>query len=194
MPADHFAALRKSPLVTDSGVNELENAADVFHSVPPVPRDVEQEKAPAINAVPPVPPVPPTETRGGKWRARSDELEREWRMPRDWAEGVAAIEHMPMPDGANRDRWSQIVADAAAFATRWHEHAIQLGWHLTDAFGFDPDEPASHMGVVLHIRGAATLMMPDGSLIVRGGTQDVFRPGLVAPDAPLLWAKRRADK
>lgn len=129
----------------------------------------------------------PMDSARERWRARTAELQRNHHVAEEWARALAAVETMPMPDEASPERWAQIVADATAFVTRWHEHLS--GWSITDAFGLDPDGGPEHRGFVLRIRGDDVLILDDGEAVIRRphGERANFRPGSVPADTPPLW-------
>ncbi len=62
-------------------------------------------------------------------------------LPREWAEGLAALNAMTTPPDIPEARWSRIVDDAARFADRWGRQAVDLGWSLHDVFGCHPARP-----------------------------------------------------
>jgi hypothetical protein len=64
-------------------------------------------------------------------------------VPRDWAEGYAALCTMPRPAGFTPDRWQQIIDAAGVFLDRWGAKTAACGWSVCDVFGCDPTCPIS---------------------------------------------------
>ena len=132
------------------------------------------------------------------WRLEADSLIEKWSMPAAWAEGVAALKLMTIPEGAIDWRWAEIVSDAEAFATRHHEAATRTGWLLVDVFGFDPDDTGTSYALVVEIRGRRVAVLDDGTVCATGGgRRSWYRPGQGAAGTPLIWtinARRRAQQ
>ena len=73
-------------------------------------------------------------------------------VPREWAEGFAALCSMPPPDGFIPVRWRRVVDAAGVFIDRWAGTAIACGWSDLDVFGAHPTRPDARfdaMGLVL---------------------------------------------
>src|SRR5438874_3552914 len=73
-------------------------------------------------------------------------------VPRQWAEGYAALCSMPPPTGFSTERWHRIVDAAGGFLDRWAAEAIASGWSELDLFGCDPNRPESRfdcMGLLM---------------------------------------------
>ena len=61
-------------------------------------------------------------------------------IPRQWAEGYAALCSMGAPAGFYPERWQRIVDAAGTFLDHWAVRAIACGWSDLDVFGCDPDK------------------------------------------------------
>jgi hypothetical protein len=73
-------------------------------------------------------------------------------VPRQWAEGHAALCSMAPPPGFSSERWCRIVDATGTFLDRWAADAIACGWSDLDVFGCDaaaPDKRFDCMGLVL---------------------------------------------
>ncbi len=64
-------------------------------------------------------------------------------VPRQWAEGYAALCAMPPPAGFSSQRWARIVDAAGTFIDRWAVRAAELGWTDRDVFGCDAAAPTA---------------------------------------------------
>lgn len=180
MPNDLFEKVRvaRAPLTS----NFAEDGADVPH----VPTVGGHEKPQKSAMSPPSPASPDEMTREEKFRARMTELEAAGVLT-DWAQAQAAIEQMPMPDGAVEVRWNQIVEDARQFVTGWHDELTAKGWSVAGVFGFDND--AGHLGLVFRIRGGRTLLLGDGrAVIIHGEARAWVCPGYLPAGTTTIWA------
>jgi hypothetical protein len=76
-------------------------------------------------------------------------------LPPEWRSGLNRLNSMPMPAGAERERWHEIVLDAHRFAWGWHVEAAADGWSIGSLFGLDPKQPyQDEAGLIFSIRGA----------------------------------------
>src|SRR5438128_10375216 len=74
-------------------------------------------------------------------------------MPDEWQHGLALLGDRLVPEGANPDRWAQVVADARRIATVYLDEVLKAAWSIENLFGFDPDEPSGFMGLAVAMRG-----------------------------------------
>jgi hypothetical protein len=73
-------------------------------------------------------------------------------VPRQWAEGYAALSTMAAPTGFSPARWQRIIDATGTFLDRWAAEAIECSWSALDVFGVNPDRPTARfdaMGLVL---------------------------------------------
>lgn len=133
-------------------------------------------------------------TERDRWLARAFELQREYPdMPREWADGIAAIELMRQPADAKPERWAQIVADSTRFACRWYAHLIEHGWPLAEVFGFDPDHDHA-IGIVLQLRGRIARLVDRNTVTVGGSGWTILIHRHGADLAPLWTLNRRTAR
>jgi hypothetical protein len=114
-------------------------------------------------------------------------------IPRQWAEGYAALYSMAAPSGFYPERWQRIVDAAGTFIDQWAAKAIICGWSDLDVFGCDPDKPDRRfdcMGLLLLLdrcemvgideHGADLIAMP-------GEAQLRYRRRPLLPGTVSLW-------
>jgi hypothetical protein len=115
-------------------------------------------------------------------------------LPMEWERGLIRLREMPVPRGATTWRWQQVVADAVAFAPRWHVVAQYLGWSIGNLFGFHPNEPLGRLGLVLDIRGGlVTHLDDDVATVTRDGEKFFFSRGMPDDSQP-LWLLRTIER
>ena len=71
------------------------------------------------------------------------------RVPLDWIEGVAALDHRRHPSDVPSHRWRQFLADCKNFLTaneNWAERAAIFGWDALALFGCRRNRPLEHLG------------------------------------------------
>jgi len=102
-------------------------------------------------------------------------------VPRQWAEGYAALCTMTPPDGFSPERWRRIVDGAGRFMDRWAAKAAQCGWSNLDVFGADSDRPDRRfdcMGLVLSLDRCEIVSIDEHGadlLVAPGGAQQRYR-------------------
>jgi hypothetical protein len=113
-------------------------------------------------------------------------------VPREWAEGFAALCAMPPPTGFRPDRWQRIIEVTGVFLDRWAGEAIRCGWSDLDVFGCDPTAPTARfdcMGLVLLLdRCEIVVIDRDGAeLITVTGARQRFYRRPMPPGTVSLW-------
>lgn len=81
-----------------------------------------------------------TETKTEKFTERASIIQANG-IPREWADGFAALCTMPRSSYFTETRWQQLVDDGGCFLDTWGRQAANLGWQAEDVFGVNPDAP-----------------------------------------------------
>jgi hypothetical protein len=114
-------------------------------------------------------------------------------VPREWAEGFAALSTMPAPTGFSTERWARIVDAAGVFLDRWAPKAAELGWVDVEIFGCDGSAPAARfdlMGLVLLLERMRVIAIDATGADLLSNTGDVrqrYRRKPTSPHAVRLW-------
>jgi hypothetical protein len=112
-------------------------------------------------------------------------------VPREWAEGMAALCTMPRPAAYAPERWQQLVDDGGLFLDRWGRQAAGLGWRAVDVFGVNlaaPERRYDGMGLVPLLAGRAVIAITaDSARIEKGGTY--YRHNIAAGSVALWKVK-----
>ena len=106
-----------------------------------------------------------------------------WQTPRGCADGV----------------WQEIVSDALRIAREgWAEHALALGWSMTDLFGIGPNDDWEFSGLAVWLANRRLLLLDEGKAIAGAGdSHAIFHRGGLGHgkqptiDPVLLWHFRR---
>ena len=134
----------------------------------------------------------------GEFEERAALIEDGAGVPREWAEGYAALDLSAPPEGFAPPTWRQLVDDGGRFLDRWGCEAAELGWSVLDVFGVHPLAPAPRydcMGLVPLIRGGEVIAISSDRATIQTGTGALLtylrrpRPGAVAVWEVLPWPK-----
>jgi hypothetical protein len=115
-------------------------------------------------------------------------------VPRQWAEGYAALCTMTPPPGFSPERWARIVDAAGVFIDRWAAVASESGWSDLDAFGCNPGRPDARfdaMGLVLLLDRFEIVGIDEAGadlIATAGGAKLRFRRRPLPDDTVSLWA------
>jgi hypothetical protein len=120
-------------------------------------------------------------------------MEHDGGLPREIADGLAALDQMAPPPGYTDSRWRDTVTAMAAFAVVHGVAAIKLGWTAEDLFGLNPYAPATRYDG----RGLASMLAPgdrvmmltaDAAVIERPtGSRTTFRRQADGAPCVLAW-------
>ena len=73
----------------------------------------------------------------------------EFRILREWTDGVTRLDYQHAPAGIRPHRWRQLVDDCTRFLASTHNGAARaatLGWDTYALFGCGPAHPLDHLG------------------------------------------------
>ncbi|MBF0584696.1 MAG: hypothetical protein HQL80_10765 [Magnetococcales bacterium] len=123
-------------------------------------------------------------------------IEYDGGIPRQWAEGLAAICTMQRPPDIDPRRWLAIVNAAALFADRWAATAAELGWTTGEVFGIHSINPKGRfdrMGLLMRLAdpGKALVQLTSDLAIFEAGRmrarQTLHRNMIFSNEQRLLW-------
>ena len=95
-----------------------------------------------------------------------------------WADGFAALSHMPALCGFSPKRWRRIIDATGIFLDRWGNQAAQCGWSDLDLFGCHLDRPDARfdcMGLVLLLDRAEVISLDCEAATLKTGTGSELR-------------------
>ena len=112
-------------------------------------------------------------------------------VPRQWAEGYAALCVMTPLAGFSPERWQRIIDGAGRFMDRWAAKAAECGWSDLDVFGADPARPDRRfdcMGLLMLLdRMEVVAVDCDGADLQSTGALLRYRRRPVPPHTKPLW-------
>ncbi len=108
-----------------------------------------------------------------------------------WDRGLEALQALPQPTFLSRERWEELLYDAACFSKDWGQAAVDLGWTKLELFGCNPNPRASRLdcdGLVILLNGrpVTELTAEFASIDVGGGKVNRFRRKQMLGAVP-LW-------
>jgi hypothetical protein len=117
-------------------------------------------------------------------------------VPREWAEGFAALAAMPPPTGFWPDRWQRIIDAAGHFLDSWAGDAARLGWTTYDAFGCHDTAPAARFdckGLVMLLDRYRIVSIDErgADLATESGARQRFYRRPMPPGTTMLWELHR---
>jgi hypothetical protein len=119
-------------------------------------------------------------------------------VPRQWAEGYAALCTMGPPTGFSLGRWQRVVDAAGVFLDSWAGTAIACGWSDLDVFGCDPTRPDARfdcMGLVLLLDRCEVVAVDEqgADLMTATGARQRFRRRPLPAATVPLWQLREVN-
>ena len=92
-------------------------------------------------------------------------------VPSEWTKAFVLLLALPCPHRVDRDRWSEVLADAKDLMGRWAPMLAAMKWTATEAFGVDPQGPVDrpdHMSLLWLMRGQRISAVTTNAVILRG--------------------------
>lgn len=86
-------------------------------------------------------------------------------IPRDWINGVVAMQTMTRPKAFSRPRWDQLCHDAFQFLLECADRATALGWTTAEIFGCDGADLLNR-GLVARLHGGKVVVLSADSATV----------------------------
>jgi len=114
-------------------------------------------------------------------------------VPRQWAEGYAALSTMPPPASFSSERWQRIVDGAGRFMDRWAVKAAECGWSDLNVFGANPDQPDRRfdcMGLLLLLDRCEIVGVDESGadlVAAPGGAEQRYRRRPLPAHTKPLW-------
>ncbi len=98
-------------------------------------------------------------------------------VPGEWTKAFALLLASPCPHGVDRDRWSEVLADAKTLMGKWAPILLAMGWALPDVLGRDRHDRKSLAWLV---QGHRVSAITADAVILRGPNYEttcIYRRG-----------------